>query len=163
MRTVDSDVGADQLPEHARRNLIGGDAFDGSEWQRVMGDNQVGAAIDCFRRTGRSNGQAGHDFACLGVGVACEQANIVPVFGEACWSELVEEIANVLDVGHEFGFQCQVGTCEREFGLITIVLESSAQKNASHVATEKSFTIGMPESSLEKGASSGCRGGGGGS
>ena len=65
-----------------------------------MRDDQFRASLDSFGRTGRRDCQAGHQFRNVLLTMADQQADVVPLFGQAEGGELFEEGGNGGDGGH---------------------------------------------------------------
>ena len=60
VRTVDRHVGGDQVQQQSADGRIVRQPLQGKKRHGMMGDDQIGAALDCLARAGRRDGQAGH-------------------------------------------------------------------------------------------------------
>jgi hypothetical protein len=102
MGAEDGDAGGDQVQQDSPDGAIGGQPFRCGKRHRMMRDDQFDARLDGFRRAGRRNRQAGHQFRDALLAIADQQSDVVPVFGQAEGGELFEERGDLTYGGHDF-------------------------------------------------------------
>ena len=90
VRAENRDAAAGQRPQVGRGGQIRPDLLGSAEEDRVVADDQFGLLGDRLRGRRPSDGEAGHDAIDLGVGIAPEQAHVVPRLSQPGRGELLE-------------------------------------------------------------------------
>ena len=90
MRRINRDPMADGIPEDSSRRRLRGDSIDGFEWNRMMDDDQLYAALDRFSEHRVGQAQAGHEGLDSDLWIACQESDVVPAFGQLQRSDLIQ-------------------------------------------------------------------------
>ena len=101
MRAEYRDPRLRQIPEHPILRVARHDVLDRAKQDRVVADDQFGAFLDGLQRRVMSHRQASHDPRDLGLGIAPEQADVVPRLRETRRREGIKPTGDVMDGGHE--------------------------------------------------------------
>ena len=90
MRRINRDPMADGIPEDSSRRRLRGDSIDGFEWNRMMDDDQLYAALDRFSEHRVGQAQAGHQGLDSDLWIPCQESDVVPAFGQLQRSDLIQ-------------------------------------------------------------------------